>query len=85
MGRFNLTKLSSGERFIIDKTLGLNNIRVELTWQNGDLDAQAWLLNADGLIVNDAAFVFYNSKTVQNHLTALNLGIKPIIWLQLVR
>lgn len=62
MGRFNLTKLSSGERFIIDKTLGLNNIRVELTWQNGDLDAQAWLLNADGLIVNDAAFVFYNSK-----------------------
>lgn len=33
MGRFNLTKLSSGERFIIDKTLGLNNIRVELTWQ----------------------------------------------------
>lgn len=39
MGRFNLTKLSSGERFIIDKTLGLNNIRVELTWQNGDLDA----------------------------------------------
>jgi stress response protein SCP2 len=61
MGKFNLTKLNSGERFSLDKSLGLDNIRVELTWQKGDLDAQAWLLNADGLIVNDEGFVFYNS------------------------
>ena len=27
----------------------------------GDLDTQAWLLNLDGIIVNDEGFVFYNS------------------------
>lgn len=61
MGKFNLTKLGSGERFSLAKSLGLDNIRVELTWQNADLDTQAWLLNSDGLIVNDEGFVFYNS------------------------
>lgn len=59
MGRFNLKKLDGGERFPLSKLL--DNIRVELTWQNGDLDAQAWLLNQDGVIVNDEGFVFYNS------------------------
>ena len=62
MARFNLRKLEDGERFSLQKSFGLDSIRVELTWNNGDLDAQAWLLNADGLIVNDAAFVFYNSE-----------------------
>lgn len=61
MDRFNLKKLDGGERFTLSKDLGLDNIRVELTWQNGDLDAQAWLLNQDGVIVNDEGFVFYNS------------------------
>ncbi len=61
MDRFNLKKLDGGERFTLSKDLGLDNIRVELTWQKGDLDAQAWLLNQDGVIVNDEGFVFYNS------------------------
>lgn len=61
MSRFNLQKLDEGKKFKLDKSLGLDNIRVELTWEKGDLDAQAWLLNPDGLIVNDEAFVFYNS------------------------
>lgn len=61
MDRFNLKKLDGGERFTLSKDFGLDNIRVELTWQNGDLDAQAWLLNQDGVIVNDEGFVFYNS------------------------
>lgn len=61
MGKFDLKKLDGGERFPLSKTLGLNSIRVELTWSDGDLDTQAWLLNADGMIVNDQAFVFYNS------------------------
>lgn len=61
MSKFNLQKLESGERFALLKNLGLDNIRVELTWQNGDLDAQAWLLGKDAIIVNDAGFVFYNS------------------------
>lgn len=61
MGKFNLKKLDGGDRFALSKSLGLDNIRVELTWQKGDLDTQAWLLNLDGIIVNDEGFVFYNS------------------------
>jgi stress response protein SCP2 len=59
---FNLTKIETGERFTLAKSLGLDEIRVELTWNDGDLDTQAWLLNADGVIINNAAFVFYNSE-----------------------
>lgn len=62
MGRFNLQKLESGERFKFKKSFGLDNIRVELRFQGEDLDIQAWLLNEDGIIVNDAGFVFYNSE-----------------------
>lgn len=62
MGKFNLQKLQSGDRFKIQKSMELDNIRVELRFQGEDLDVQAWLLNEDGLIVNDAAFVFYNSE-----------------------
>lgn len=61
MGKFNLRKLDGGDRFALSKSLGLDNIRVELTWQKGDLDMHAWLLNLDGIIVNDDGFVFYNS------------------------
>ncbi|MDE6444236.1 MAG: TerD family protein [Muribaculaceae bacterium] len=61
MGRFNLTKLEEGQRFQLSKN-ELDNIRVELTWQKGDLDAEAWLLDSDGRIINDEAFVFYNSE-----------------------
>lgn len=62
MGKFNLKKLDGGERFTLKKSLDLDNIRVELTWQHGDLDTQAWLLSDDGVIVNDEGFVFYNSE-----------------------
>jgi len=61
MGKFNLQKLNGGDRFALSKSFGLDNIRAELTWQKGDLDTQAWLLNMDGIIVNDEGFVFYNS------------------------
>lgn len=62
MGKFNLRKLDGGEKFSLSKSFGLDNIRVELTWQKGDLDTQSWLLNNDGIIVNDEGFVFYNSE-----------------------
>lgn len=62
MARFNLQKIEQGNRFTLQKNLGLENIRVELTWENGDLDAQAWELGDEGLIVNDEGFVFYNSE-----------------------
>lgn len=63
MGRFDLAKkLDTGDRFkLVKDDFGLDNIRVELTWQHADLDTQAWLLNDEGVIVNDAAFLFYNS------------------------
>jgi stress response protein SCP2 len=76
MGKFNLQKLGSGERFALSKSLGLDNIRVELTWQRGDLDAQAWLLNADGLIVNDEGFVFYNSTNRTDSFDRAKYGNK---------
>lgn len=62
MAKFNLKKIESGERFPLTKDFGLDNIRVELTFNDGDLDTQAWLLNSDGIIVNDAGFVYYNSE-----------------------
>lgn len=62
MGKFDLKKIDEGGKFTIEKGWGLDAIRVELSWKNADLDAQAWLLNADALIVNDAGFVFYNSQ-----------------------
>lgn len=54
---FNLSK---GESFPISKE-SLENIRVDLTWSDADLDVQAWLLK-DGVIINREAFVFYNSE-----------------------
>jgi stress response protein SCP2 len=76
MGKFNLKKLDSGERFSLSKSLGLDNIRVELTWQKGDLDAQAWLLNSDGIIVNDEGFVFYNSTNRTDSFDRAKYGNK---------
>lgn len=59
---FNLQKIGTGEKFSLKKSFGLDEIRVELTWEGADLDIQAWLLSAGGTIVNDEAFVFYNSE-----------------------
>lgn len=60
MGRFDLSK---GDRFDLGKSEGLSKIRVDLGWESGaDLDLSAFLLGEDGLIQNDADFVFYGSK-----------------------
>ena len=76
MGKFNLKKLNGGERFTLAKNLGLDNIRVELTWQKGDLDTQAGLLNPDGIIVNDEGFVFYNSTNRTEKFDRVKYGNK---------
>lgn len=76
MGKFNLKKLDGGERFSLSKSFGLDNIRVELTWQKGDLDTQAWLLNSDGIIVNDEGFVFYNSENRTEKFDRAKFGNK---------
>ncbi len=60
MSRFNLNK---GDRFQLKKSEGLTKLQVILGWKGGaDLDACAFLLNEDGVISNDADFVFYNSE-----------------------
>ena len=60
MGRFELNK---GDRFSLDKSSGLSKIKVELGWVEGaDLDACAFLVGSDGVIEDDADFVFYGSK-----------------------
>lgn len=60
MGRFDLNK---GERFTFSKSEGLSQIQVDLTWKSGaDLDASAFLLSEDGVITENADFVYYNSN-----------------------
>lgn len=63
MARFNLQK---GERFKLDKDADLERLRFDLHWVKDkvkDLDAEAFLLDNDECIIEDADFVFYNSKT----------------------
>lgn len=76
MRRFNLTKLEAGERFRLEKSFGLDNIRVELTFEGADLDVQAWLLDQGGIIVNDEAFVFYNSENRSEAFDKAKFGNK---------
>lgn len=60
MGRFNLSK---GERFKIAKSEGLSKIKVVLNWNSdADLDASTFLCGDEGVILDDAGFVFYNSE-----------------------
>lgn len=59
MGRFDLTK---GERFSLTKDNDLNSLTVTLGWDTGaDLDASAFLVGEDGVIEDDANFVYFNS------------------------
>ena len=60
MGRFNLSK---GERFKIAKSDGLSKIKVVLDWDSdADLDASTFLCGDEGVILDDAGFVFYNAE-----------------------
>lgn len=63
MCRFNISK---GDRFKIAKSEGLNKIKVLLNWtptdKVEDLDASTFLCGDEGVILDDAGFVFYNSE-----------------------
>ena len=60
MSRFNLSK---GERFSFAKDNSLNNLTVILGWETGaDLDASTFLVGEQGVIDDDANFVFYISE-----------------------
>lgn len=67
MARFQIEK---GERFSLNKSEGLEKVQVDLNWKSGaDLDASAFLVGEDGVIMDDADFVFYNSTQRANPKT----------------
>ena len=69
MARFQIEK---GERFTLDKSEGLEKVQIDLNWKSGaDLDASAFLVGADGMIMDDADFVFYNSNRRANPETGV--------------
>ena len=60
MAKFDLNK---GDRFSLNKE-ELSKIQVDLSWDSeGDLDATAFLLGEDGVIGDDADFVYYKSNS----------------------
>ena len=70
-GRFDLTKdLDRGGRFDFTKDDGgiYSKIQVELTWKtdadlDADLDACAFLLGEDGIILRDEDFIYFKSNS----------------------
>lgn len=55
--------LSKGEKVDLSKNAGLKNIIVGLGWNTpADLDASAFCLGANGKVLSDSHFVFFNNK-----------------------
>lgn len=75
MGRkFDLEK---GERFTLGKGDELSAIQVDLNWKSGaDLDVSAFLLNDDGVITEDADFVYYKSDNRSEPYDRTKFGSK---------
>ncbi len=69
--------LSKGEKFSLGKGEELSAIQVDLNWKSGaDLDASAFLLNDDGVITEDADFVYYNSNNRSEAYDRTKFGSK---------
>lgn len=82
MARFELNK---GDRFTLKKSEGLSNLTVSLGWKGGaDLDACAFLLGEDGVILEDADFVYYNSNNREEAFSRDKFGNKKV-WRQQTR
>lgn len=83
MARFELKK---GDRFTLKKSEGLENLTIELGWivpkkyignnDAPDPDACTFLLGEDGVIMNDADFVFYNSNNREEPFSREKYGNK---------
>lgn len=74
MSRFNLSK---GERFSFVKDNSLNNLTVIPGWETGaDLDASTFLVGEQGVIDDDANFVFYNSENRSETFDIAKFGSK---------
>lgn len=69
--------LSKGEKFSLGKGEELSAIQVDLNWKSGaDLDASAFLLNDDGVITEDADFVYYKSNNRSEAYDRTKFGSK---------
>ena len=69
--------LKKGERFSLGKSEELNLIQVDLGWMSGaDLDATAFLLGDDGVITEDADFVYYKSNFRSEPYDRVKFGSK---------
>lgn len=69
--------LSKGEKFSLGKGEELSAIQVDLNWKSGaDLDASAFLLNDDGVITEDADFVYYKSNNRSEAYDRAKFGSK---------
>lgn len=69
--------LSKGEKFSLGKGDELSAIQVDLNWKSGaDLDASAFLLNDDGVITEDADFVYYKSNNRSEAYDRTKFGSK---------
>lgn len=83
MARFELNK---GDRFSLKKSEGLTSLKVELGWivpkkyigsdDAPDPDACSFLLGEDGVIMDDADFVFYNSNNREEPFSREKFGNK---------
>ena len=74
MSRFNLSK---GERFSFAKDEGLNKLTVTLGWKGeNDLDASTFLVGEDGVIEDEANFVYYNSAKRSEEFDRSKFGNK---------
>ena len=72
--KFDLLK---GEKFSLGKGDELSAIQVDLNWKSGaDLDATAFLLNDDGVITEDADFVYYKSNNRSEAYDRAKFGSK---------
>lgn len=72
--KFDLLK---GEKFSLGKGDELSLIQVDLNWKSGaDLDATAFLLNDDGVITEDADFVYYKSNNRSEAYDRTKFGSK---------
>lgn len=73
--------IEKGQRFSFGVSKEeLTNIRVDLNWKCGpeaDLDACAFLLNEDGVLCEEADFVFYNSNNRTEPYDRAKFGSKP--------
>lgn len=69
--------LSKGEKFSLGKGDELSAIQVDLNWKSGaDLDASAFLLTDEGVIDENADFVYYKSDNRSEPYDRAKFGSK---------